>query len=82
MNIYRYPKDYKMFFISDEKSDKNVDVCKILNDEFSKYLIVKQKQASIKVLSNTENNNTTYNTNSFKVKVKSKTIKSQEWHHS
>lgn len=71
-----------MFFISDEKSDKNVDVYKILNDEFSKNLIIKQKPAPIKVSLNTEINNTTYNTKPFKIKVKPKIIKSQEWYHS
>lgn len=70
-----------MFFISDDKSDKNVDVYKIINEEFSKHLVVKQKSEQIKVLPNSEKNNN-HNTKLFKVKVKSKTIKSQEWHHS
>ena len=37
-----------MFFISDDKTDNNIDVYKILEEESSKHLTVKQKPTQIK----------------------------------
>lgn len=74
-----------MFFISDDKTDNNIDVYKILEEESSKHLTVKQKPTQIKILPNIEKNNSIYNNNkAFNIKVKPKlnNIKSQEWHHS
>jgi hypothetical protein len=70
-----------MFFKSEDKTDHNIDIYKILQEELSKHLVVKQKSTQIKVLP-TNNKNT--DNNAFNIKVKSNitNIKSQGWHYS
>lgn len=73
-----------MFFKSDDKNDNDPNFYKKLDEELSSHLIIKQKPTQIKVLPTSDkNNNSIYNKAvNIKVKSKSNSIKSQEWHHS
>lgn len=82
-----------MFFISDDKND-NTDIYRVLDEEFSKHLVIKSKptqdvssneRANIDISFNKKKitNNKLTNNKLFNIKVKSKTInKLKEWHHS
>ncbi len=74
-----------MFFKSDDNNNYDyTTICSKIQEESSKYLVVKQKPTQIKVLFNNEKNNTDNSNKKFNIKVKPKlnNIKSQGWHHS